>query len=149
VERIGRQGFDAYCPRIRMPWSQGRGRRLTTSLFPGYVFVHARYLHAYHTLRWLPGVSSWLQFGGRPAYLEDEIVARLRREQGRKGYIKLSPPPLKPGDRVQILAGAFRGVEGLFERYLCPESRVRVLLNLVSYSARVEVNMESVKRLSA
>jgi transcriptional antiterminator RfaH len=149
VERVGRLGVEAYCPRIRMPLAQGRSRYISASFFPGYVFVHAHYLRAYHALRWLPGVSSWLQFGDRPAYLEEDIVQRLRSQEDRKGYIRLRPPRLQPGDRVQILEGAFRGVEGLFDGYLSPESRVRVLLNLVSYTVRVEIGLESVKKLSA
>ena len=149
VERVSRSGFEAYSPRIRMPLVQGRCRYVTAPLFPGYVFVRADYICAYHALRWLPGVSSWLQFGGRPAYLEDEIILRLRAEAGRKGYLRLRPPRLNPGDRVQILEGSFRGVEGLFECYLSPANRVRVLLNLVSYTARMEVELESVRRLSA
>jgi len=149
VERASRFGFEAYSPRIRIPLAQGRSRYITASFFPNYVFVRAEYLSAYHTLRWLPGVSSWLQFGGSPAYLEDEIVFRLRAEEGHKGYIKPKPPRLSPGDRVQILEGSFRGVEGLFECYVSPEKRIRVLLNLVSYTARVEVELESVRRLTA
>jgi transcriptional antiterminator RfaH len=149
VERVRRSGFDAYSPRLRMPVVQGRSRYVMAPLFPGYVFVRADYLGAYHQLRWLPGVSSWLRFGGQPAFLDDQIVLSLRSEEGRKGYVKLRPPRLKPGDRVQILEGSLRGVEGLFECYLSPESRVRVLLNLVSYTARAEVELESVRRLSA
>ena len=149
VDRAGRSGFEVYCPRLRTPLAQGRSRYLTAPLFPNYVFVRAEYLSAYHGLRWLPGVTTWLQFGSRPAYLEQGIIDRLRREEGGKGYIRPKPPRLTPGDRVQILEGSLRGVEGLFECYLSPENRIRVLLNLVSYTARVEVELESVRKLTA
>jgi transcriptional antiterminator RfaH len=149
VERAQRLGYQAYCPRLRTPLARGRAKRIIGPLFPGYAFVLASFPDAFHALRWMPGVRAWLEFGGQPAFLEEDLVGRLKKEEGRRGYVTPRPPRLHAGDRVEILEGAFRGLEGLFEHYLSPATRVRILLSMASYTARVEVDLERVRKLTA
>ena len=57
---------------------------------------------------------------------------------------KMVVPPLTPGQIVRIGEGPLCGVQAVFERELSGSQRVVLLLNAVSYQARMTIDREHV-----
>jgi transcription antitermination factor NusG len=51
---------------------------------------------------------------------------------------------LREGDRVRILVGPFKGVEGT---YICQEKRVIIKIEGISGSATMELNASDIEKL--
>jgi transcription antitermination factor NusG len=49
---------------------------------------------------------------------------------------------------IRIISGPFKDLMGIFERWVSEEGRVRVLLDLLSYSANVELHYSQVEKLT-
>lgn len=139
---LERQGFHVYYPRLLRP-SLCRGRWLDriVSLFPRYLFIQldaARQSLA--PVRSTSGVVSLVRFGTEPKAVPDSVVNGLiGRADPQSGLHRLScRPPLTPGTRVNIIAGALEGLDGIFEREAGDE-RVVVLLKLLGQDAPVRI----------
>ena len=67
---------EVYCPTIRIP-KPGQRKWKFRPYFPGYLFTHIDLdeVHA-SILRWLPGAVGLVDFGGKPAYVPESLVAR-------------------------------------------------------------------------
>src|SRR5262245_49913841 len=129
-----RHGFTTYMPRIKV-------RNRISLLFPTYIMVHVT--DRFYPILWLPHVIRLLMSGDKPAKLKDEIVTHIRkREVG--GFVKLPrPQPLKPGQRIRIVNGAFQGQIGLYQGQT-GANRERVLLELLGQSVPVELPSPSI-----
>jgi transcriptional antiterminator RfaH len=139
---LERQGYSVYYPRMLRP-SLHRGRWVDriVSLFPRYLFVHvdtARQVLA--PVRSTLGVVDIVRFGTEPAAVPDAIVDGLiQRADASSGLHRPScRPKLERGMRVNVIAGAFEGLEGIFEREAGSE-RVVVLLELLGRRTPVGV----------
>src|SRR5262245_26493385 len=125
------RGFLTYMPRVRV-----RGREAL--LFPTYLFIQI--ISVWYSARWTPHVVRVLMDGDRPARLPDNVVPDIRkREHG--GFVRLPRAArLKPGARVRITSGQFQGHVGLYDGDA--KERVRVLLDLLGRSVRVELGSQ-------
>jgi transcriptional antiterminator RfaH len=144
---LERQGYEVYLPRfvngVRLA---GRWRERVTPLFPRYLFLRLdegrQPLSPVHST---VGVATVVRFGSRYTIVPDKVLQELRdREDPHSGLHRLSRrSPLSPGAAVRITAGAFDGLEGIFERAAGAE-RVLVLLRLLGQEASVRVPSEFV-----
>lgn len=139
---LERQGYRVYYPRVLRP-SLHRGRWIEriVSLFPRYLFIQldaARQSLA--PVRSTLGVANIVRFGVESTVVPDAIVdGLLRHADPQSGLHKISSTkPFEPGARVGIIAGAFEGLEGIFERD-AGEERVVILLKLLGRDAPVRV----------
>lgn len=139
---LERQGFHVYYPRLtRSVLSRGEWVERIVSLFPRYLFVQldsARQSLA--PVRSTLGVASLVRFGAEPKAVPDRVVKGLiDRADPASGLHRLSKDrPLTPGARVSVIAGAFQGLEGIFERDAGNE-RVVVLLQLLGQESPVRI----------
>jgi transcriptional antiterminator RfaH len=143
---LQRQDYDTYFPRVLQQVRRfGRMRAQVNSLFPRYLFLHFDEGRQCLTpVRSTCGVANVVRFGARYATVPDEIIRQLRaRENPESGLHTLSPPPLGPGMPVRIAAGAFAGLEGIFERE-DGANRVIVLLSLLGEQRQVHFPAELV-----
>jgi transcriptional antiterminator RfaH len=141
-ENLRRLGYRVYFPRLIQPTLQ-RGCRIEriAPLFPRYLFLQLDV--GYQSLapaRSTLGVASIVRFGSEYAVIPDRVVNGLiQRSDPESGLHRLSHQPLfQPGAAVHIIAGAFDGLEGIFEREAGKE-RVLVLLNLLGRHVSVRV----------
>jgi len=51
-------------------------------------------------------------------------------------------------DPIRIASGPFKDLMGIFDRWVSEEGRVRVLLDLLNYSANVELHYSQVEKLT-
>lgn len=145
---LRRLALPVLCPRYRQRVIlHGYRREVVRPLFPGYLFAAfdpERDLRRVHYTR---GVRGVVTFGECPAEVPLELL-RAIEERMSGGYVQLDPPPLRPGQRVEIVAGPFAGFTGIFQADVKPSERVAILLDSLRLQARVVLDRTAVRALS-
>lgn len=143
---LERQGFRTYLPQYsRRRRHARRVTRVRRPLFPRYLFVamdveRARWRAIQSTI----GVARLVCFGAQPAAMPDGVVETIIARESTDGMVDVDTvQTLKPGDKVQILAGALIDRIGLLVR-LDDAERVVVMLDLLSRPVKVTVPGEIV-----
>ena len=141
-KHLERQCYQVYYPRLLRP-SLRRGRWVDriVSLFPRYLFVRvdtARQSLA--PVRSTLGVVDLVRFGAQPATVSDAIVEDLmQRADAHTGLHRLRcRSRFERGMRVDVIAGVFEGLDGIFERETGSD-RVVILLELLGRRTPVGV----------
>jgi transcriptional antiterminator RfaH len=128
-------GFTIWLPRFRERCIiRGRRQHVLRPLFPGYLFLLIEL--QWHAAKTAPGVTRLVMDGLTPARVPDRVIEELRGKE-RNGVIELPKPPprLRPGGRVKVVQGPFRGHLGLCVG-MTPHERVTVLLSLLGSQQR-------------
>jgi len=146
LDQLLANGFDAYCPFLRVTPVNPRARKVRP-YFPGYVFINVDLAHnKASALQWMPGVTGFVSFDGLPAAVPDSLVPTLKQrldEVNAAGGEVLHN--LKPGDRVTIVDGPFAGYEAIFDARLPGTERVRVLLKLLQQRRQLPLELSASK----
>ena len=145
-ENLLRQGFDAYCPRLKREQIK-RGKRVMAveAMFPRYLFVRFEPgQDNISSIRYTKGVARLVRFGNEPARVPDGIIRLLRESASDPSgmYIELLPEPGE-GDRISVVEGAFAGLTGIFHKKN-GEERVIILLNFLGEQNRVTLRREQI-----
>lgn len=139
---LRRQGYDVYYPRLLRPTRiRGRWVDRVAALFPRYLFFRLAVGHqAMGPVRSTVGVASIVRFGSDYTVVPDAVVENLRmRADPKTGLHRLHDHALfKPGSNVRVVAGAFDGLEGVFQRESGDE-RVVLLLGLLGRDTLVQI----------
>lgn len=138
---LERQGYRVYYPRLSQPaLYRGRWSERVVSLFPRYVFLQLDPTRqSLAPVRSTIGVAGLVSFGREPTLVPNTIVEGLMDAADPvTGLHKIGENSLRPGSRISVIAGAFRGLEGIFERN-AGEERVVILLRLLGRDATVQV----------
>lgn len=118
-------------------WSD-RIKRVTTPLFPGYIFVHISESERLPLLETV-GVVHLVSAAGKPAVLSDEEVERLRDCCAGPGNVE-PHPYLKIGRRVRVTHGPFAGWEGtLVEK----QNSRRLIVTIEQIMKSISINIQS------
>jgi len=116
---------------------RGRLTLRTMALFPGYMFVAARYLWC--LIEQITGVRGFVRFGGQIETVPDHIVTDLRDRADQKGILTEDSLPYSDGRWVWVrIAGEER--PGVFRGYLGAARAlvdVTIMGRAVSTSARL------------
>ena len=139
---LERQGFEVYYPRLRQ-WVRWRGqlKERVVALFPRYLFLHLnegqQSLRPVHSTI---GVASVVRFGWQYTVVSEAVIRELQmRADADTGLHQLTgAPALARGAPVRVCAGAFDGLEGIFQRPAGAD-RVVVLLALLGRDTAVHV----------
>src|SRR6267143_5262989 len=100
VQQLDERHVENFLPLYRSirRWKD-RNKELQLALFPSYVFVRMDLKDRLRVLK-VPGVVSFVNFGGAPAPLLDSEIETLR--QGMANPMRIQPHPyLKVGRRVR------------------------------------------------
>lgn len=143
LENLARQQFEAF-----VPWCtaervvRGKPVKRREPLFPGYAFVAlSRTAHNWSVLRSTRGVSHLVRFGTHAPAVVDDVIASLRTLDGTELVTGIAA--LSPGDRVRIVDGPLKGLEGVFEQR-DGQARVMLLLEWMQRQVRVGVDAAAV-----
>jgi transcriptional antiterminator RfaH len=142
---LERQGYGVYHPRLLRPTlHRGRWVERVVSLFPRYLFVQLDAAHqSLAPVRSTLGVANIVRLAQQATVVPSHVVDGLmRRADPVTGLHRLSRSrPLEPGSRVKVIAGAFEGLDGIFE---CQGGgdRVIVLLKLLGHDTPVRIPSE-------
>jgi transcription antitermination factor NusG len=145
---LSHEGVESYVPQfpIRPRAKPGSVRdRRSRVVFPGYLFfrVPLGFGH-WDAIRWAPGVRRVLQLDGGPAFVPEEVVARIRRRLA-EGLLQPAPPRFKKGDAVTIEHGPLAAVDAIFDCELGDQQRVQVLVNMMHRLIPVRIDLESLR----
>jgi transcriptional antiterminator RfaH len=139
---LERQGYGVLLPRLRESvLSRGRWVERVVPLFPRYLFSRLNISNqSLAPMRSSVGVSEVVRFGTDYAVVPDAIVDNLiNRADPESGlHILRRRRTLEPGMSVQVIAGAFDGLDGIFEREDGDE-RVLVFLKFLGREVSVRV----------
>ena len=134
------QRFETYLP-VTRPARTRSGRRSKLPFFPRYLFVRADLnVVGESSLRWTPGVTSLVSFGGEPASVPDEAIWLIQERLDAVRRHRFGG--LERGDRVRIRNGPLRDLMAVFEKGLSPSGRVRVLLEFLGQHTVCEVELD-------
>lgn len=142
---INARGVESYFPRIPVD----RPSKSITLLFPGYLFAHvAPDSDDLLRIRSAPGIAYVLPRAGPPALLPDLLIDAIR---SREMELRTNPAreAFSHGERVMVMSGPFKWVEGIFDRRLSNAGRVRILLNMAEASLALQMEAGNLKRLTA
>jgi transcriptional antiterminator RfaH len=139
--------MEVFCPRIKFKKPTRRGVIWWVEpLFPGYFLAKFDVPTHLREILHLNGISGAVQFGRVLPEVPESFVKELQKdfaanEDGQN--ILPIQRKLGVGDEVEMVDGAFRGVEGVILEVLPSQERVRVLLELMGESRPVEIDVFS------
>lgn len=144
VENLSAWGVETF-----VPWLLDYGwPSFPRPLFPSYIFACFDAVNMLHDIQFTRGVLSVVSFGGRPVPIVDAVIAEIRSRVSHREEIVRKRRALKPGTAVVIESGPLRGLKAIFEQDLAEGERVRILLEVVAYSAHVELSRSEVTELA-
>jgi transcription antitermination factor NusG len=142
AEQLSGRSIEAFLPLYPAVhrWRNGLAH-LELPLFPGYLFVRIALRDQLPVLQ-VPGVVRLVGFSNCPAALPQEEIERLRKGLGA-GARAEPHACLSVGQRVQIVRGAFAGLEGIL---LHKRGRLRVVVSveLIQRAMAVDVDVADV-----
>jgi transcriptional antiterminator NusG len=124
----------------------GKKQTVSRKVFPGYVLVEMILDDETWTLvRTTPGVTGFIESGGKPVPLAPEEVEEIKRsieeskERPRVGFM--------PGDNVRVIAGAFADFNGKIESIDYERHRAKVLINIFGRETPVELELDAIEKV--
>ena len=147
---LRRQGFEAYLPRYRKMRRHARKSEVVAAaLFPRYLFLRLDAAkECWRAVLSTFGVSALICRDGLPAPVPEGVVEAIMARENEDEFVDLTrQAEFKPGDRVQVIAGAFADCVAQFQG-LSASERVILLLDILGRKLRIEVPSESVTAIA-
>lgn len=141
--------IEAFAPRIkerRINPFNGVSTFVTRPLFPRYIFARFKVDDLLHKVRFTRGICGVVSFGGQPTPVSGEVISMIKSRMGEDGAV-IFYEDIEPGSVVMVKEGPFKGFSAIFQRRLKGTTRLLLLLQTVSYQARVVVDSEQVSKL--
>ena len=98
-------------------------------------------------LNWMPGMRYLVQFGGKPARMDERVVAKIREHLAQPQALDERGEILEPGDHVVITTEPLRDVDAIFDKRLSATGRVRVLVQMLRRWNVVELDAQQVQKV--
>jgi transcriptional antiterminator RfaH len=149
LAHISGAGLRAWLPEINVPKRRhGRPVRLLEPLFPRYLFAVMDPVlpSEWQVVRWGRGVRDIVREGVGPLPVSEPVILALYARFGERATE--APSPLIPGVQVRVVDGPMVDLEGLIVEAPTPQSRVRVLMQLLHRELIVEMDAFGLERIS-
>ena len=88
-----------------------------------------------------------MNFGEKPAIVADEIIELVRSRIESDGYVN-TEKAIAFGDKVRINGGPLNNFVGVFERNASAAKRIQLLLSVVNYQCRIEIDKDLIEKVS-
>jgi transcriptional antiterminator NusG len=139
------RGYSPFLPvyKVARKWSD-RVKQVEAPLFPGYVFCRFDPRNRLPILK-TPGVMRVVGIGKVPAPIEEDEIKAIRAviEAG----LPAQPWPFThEGDRVEIIDGPLRGIEGMVGK-CAHDGRLILSVTMLQRSVSVEIDPGWVRRI--
>ncbi len=139
------KGYEEFLPlfKTKRRWSD-RVKEISKPLFPRYTFCRFdpnRRLPVLQT----PGVLEVVGFGHGPQPVDPPQIEAIQAivESG----LPVEPfPSIEPGEKVRVMEGPLRGLEGVLQRYRDLD-RLIVSMTLLQRSVAVEIERDWIRRV--
>jgi transcriptional antiterminator RfaH len=142
------QGFEVYRPQCRQVKTR-RGKKITQleSLFPRYLFIKLDdEQQNWAPIRSTKGVLQLVRFGTQAAKVDEALIDQLKQQE----QVALNEPsdsPYKKGDKLRVEAGAFYGLDAIFDGY-DSDQRIIVLMNILGQQQKLTLPAEQLDKSS-
>ncbi|HYD16520.1 MAG TPA: UpxY family transcription antiterminator [Candidatus Nanoarchaeia archaeon] len=152
AEQLAARGLTFYLP-VHSAIRQWKNRRARVEfpLFPGYLFVHIAFRERLRALS-VPGVLRFVDFGGRPAKLQQVEIDSLKLALAAGRTVE-PHPFLNTGDKVRVSKGLLAGVEGILKKGAdgyCLVVSVNEIMRSVSFDIDIaEIEVLKVSRVAS
>lgn len=142
-QQLEQKGIDVFLPTITK-WSRWKDRKkqVVWPLFPGYCFAKFTSDQRVPVLK-CTGAVSIVSFNGAPAPIPEHELAGIR--QLVESDLQYDPCPLiNEGDRVEVVHGPLKGVNGRLVRKGA-HARLVLSVDLIGQGVSVEVDAADVR----
>lgn len=106
---------------------------IESALFPGYLFVNVSPKDpAFHKILSTRGIIDFVRYGQEAAKVSDQLIQQLHLLCHEHNPQNIEPTAwLKPGEKIEIVAGPFKGLTAIFD---CEDGLERsvLLLNILN-----------------
>lgn len=153
--RTESMGMQDYIYRIIIPETKeieikdGVRKEKTKKMFPGYILVEmVMNDEVWYIVRNTPGVTGFIGSSGKgakPTPLPPQEIDRILANMGMSRID--AECELNKGDKVNIIDGPFKGMEGVIDNVDLENNRLNVLINLFGQETPVEVELFQVSKL--
>ena len=112
-----RRGYDVFLPlqKVMRQWSD-RKKKVEVPLFNSYIFVSV-FAHQIQDVLQVPGVAWNIRHNGKPAVLHPKEYKIINRFLETGLLLEAMPIDFDKGDRVLVMDGPLKGVEGSVLRH--------------------------------
>ena len=145
LDNLTRQGYSAYCPRAALlKHRRKRWQAIDEPLFPRYLFIElAEGVDDFAPIRSTLGVTDMVRFGGRPAIIQQGVIAAIQEQEQKLCSHVGDQPQWEAGDAVVIIDGPFAGLKAIFQKTRGAD-RVLVLFELLGSQNRAIIDANDV-----
>jgi transcriptional antiterminator RfaH len=132
--------LEVFLPRIRFkrPTRQGPAW-VTEALFINYLFSRFNLATQLRLVQSARGVAGVVHFGSHWPVIPDATITELRAALGGQ-ELHVIDTKFNPGDNVEIVGGAFHGLQAMVTRVFPGKQRVAVLLDFLGRQTSVELD---------
>jgi transcriptional antiterminator NusG len=120
-------------------------------VFPGYIFIESEDILAELDILWAirrtAGFIRFLRESSSPTPLSDRDVTLLRRFMSFGEYADTSKVTFDENDRIVVLEGPLKGLEGQIVKVNRRKGRAKVLLDMYGESFPIDLGFEVVERV--
>lgn len=143
--QLQRSGVECFLPLAEEvhAWSDRR-KKVSVPLFPGYVFVKTEWKNWIQIVQ-VDGVIRFVSIRGHPSPIPDDQIEWIRVVTGHPEHVRRETY-LSVGKRVRVIAGPFKGVEGLIVE-VKGSTRVVIALEAIAQSISADVAPEFVEMI--
>jgi len=141
-------------PKKKLPIRRrGKVSQVLKPVFPGYVFIESddilTELGTFWAIRRTPGFIRFLRESAAPSPLSEHDVGLLRRFISFGEYADISKVSFDENDRIVVLEGPLKGLEGQIIKVNRRKGRAKVLLDLYGAAFPIDLGFEVVERVKS
>ncbi|MDY7031606.1 MAG: transcription termination/antitermination NusG family protein [Thermodesulfobacteriota bacterium] len=141
------RNIELYLPKMEVcTMKQGKKNLTEKPLFPSYLFARFGIEDDLCGVRWTKGVRKILPESIHPVPVQEAVIESIMRFAGKDNIIRKRN--LKRNDRIRIVKGPMKDLLGIFENWSSDQGRVKVLLDLLNYQARVELHYSLIEKVA-
>ena len=138
AEKLEEKRIEHYLPLVKTLklWSD-RKKWVQEPLFKSYIFVHVdkpEYFSAIQT----PGAVKYITFEGKAVSIPPVQIEAIRTFIESGDELFTEPPVMKVGDRVKVMRGSLKGLEGTLVEFH-HKHRVRIMIEGIRQSLHIKV----------
>jgi len=148
-QHLQNQGVTSFFPKIKkQKILRGKKTISEEALFPSYLFIQADQLDVNFTsIRSTRGINDFVRFGGKIATVPEQLVEQLKKLCHVLNEFEVDTKSLfKAGDKVEVIAGAFKGATAIFS---CEDGleRSMLLLKILNQEKMISFSNKEIKNI--
>ena len=141
-------------PKKMMPiHRRGKIQKKLMPVFPGYIFIQSEdildELDTFWTVRRTAGFIRFLRKSSAPTPLSEPDILLLRRFISFGEYADISKVTFDENDRIVVLEGPLKGLEGQIIKVNRRKGRAKILLDIYGEAFPIDLGFEVVERVKS